>query len=77
MLDKNGHMKRVRDLANARIDKAKGVLICSSINASQPPYYSPGGFPKGVLHMFDYPLYFFDIRANAADRMEHYLDRQR
>jgi hypothetical protein len=27
----------------------------------------------GVLHPFDYPLYFFDIRENAANRIEKYL----
>ena len=73
VLDKNGHIKRFRNLANARVDKAKGVLVCSSIDASQPPYYMPGGFPMGVLHGFDYPLYFFDIRANAADRVAHFF----
>ena len=36
---------------------------------SAPPYFKPGGFPMGVLHTFDYPLYFFSVRANAADRV--------
>jgi len=27
----------------------------------------------GVLHTFDYPLYFFDVRANAANRVEHFF----
>jgi hypothetical protein len=29
-----------------------------------------------VLHTFDYPLYFFDIRANAANRVEHFFTRK-
>jgi hypothetical protein len=27
----------------------------------------------GVLHTFDYPLYFFSVRANAAARVAHYF----
>jgi hypothetical protein len=26
-----------------------------------------------VLHPFDYPLYFFDVRANAANRAAHFF----
>jgi hypothetical protein len=29
----------------------------------------------GVLHTFDYPLYFFSVRANAANRVAHYFAR--
>jgi hypothetical protein len=75
VLDKNGHIKRVMGLANARVDTAKGVLVCSSIPAARPPCFTPGGFPMGGLHAFDYPLYFFDIRANAADRVAHFFAR--
>ena len=58
---------------NASVDKKKGVVICSTVPAGQPPYYNAHGFPKGVLHTFDYPLYFFSIRANAAERAQHFL----
>ena len=27
----------------------------------------------GVLHTFDYPLYFFSVRANATDRVDHFF----
>jgi len=72
-LNPDGSIKRVMDLADATVDTAKGVVVCSTIDASAPPYYTPGGFPMGVLHTFDYALYFFDIRANAADRIAHFL----
>jgi hypothetical protein len=69
----DGTIKRFVNLADARVDKARGVVICGSIDATQPPYFIPGGFPMGVLHTFDYPLYFFDLRANAKDRIQHYF----
>jgi hypothetical protein len=73
VLNKQGRILRVMGLADARVDKKKGVVICSTVPAGQSPYYRPGGFPKGVLHSFDYPLYFFDVRVNAALRAQNYL----
>jgi hypothetical protein len=75
-LNADGTIKRFRNVADARVDKAKGVVICSTIDASAPPYFKPGGFPMGVLHTFDYPLYFFSVRANAADRVAQYFAQQ-
>ena len=73
VLTKQGRILRVMGLADARVDKQKGVIICSTVPAGQSPYYRPNGFPRGVLHTFDYPLYFFDVRANAALRAQNYL----
>jgi pimeloyl-ACP methyl ester carboxylesterase len=72
-LNADGTIKRFKNVADARVDKAKGVVICSTIDAADPPYFKPGGFPMGVLHTFDYPLYFFSVRANAAARVAHYF----
>ena len=69
VLDKNGQIERVMNLADARVDKAKGVVICSTVNPAQ--YQSP--FPQGVYHLQDYPFYYFDVRANAARRIQTYF----
>ena len=73
LLTRQGRVLRVLGLADARVDRKKGVVICSTVPAGQPPYYNAHGFPKGVLHTFDYPLYFFSIGANAAERAQHFL----
>jgi len=73
VLDANGRIKRFMNVADARVSKAKGVVICSTIDPAVSPYFTPGGFPQGVLHGFDYPLYFFSVRANAADRVHHFF----
>lgn len=68
-----GKIVPVLNYADARVDIAKGVVICSSADVVA---LSPGTtFPKGVYHTFDYPFYYFDIRANAADRVDHYLNK--
>jgi pimeloyl-ACP methyl ester carboxylesterase len=69
VLDAGGQPKRVMGLADARVDKARGVVICSAVKPAD--YFV--GFPEGVYHPFDYPFYYFDVRANAADRIRHYL----
>jgi hypothetical protein len=62
--------------ADARIDKAKGVLICSTVNVDK---LSPGNqvFPKGIYHHYDYLFYYFNLRDNAANRTNIYLKEQR
>jgi len=75
MLNASGKILRVMNLADARIDKARGVLICSTVNPADSPYFTPGGLPMGVFHTSDYPFYFFDVRANAANRVEHFFAR--
>jgi hypothetical protein len=76
VVNPDGSIKRFTGLADARVDKARGVVVCGSIDATKPPYFIPGGFPMGVLHTFDYPLYFFDVRANARDRVQHYFAQE-
>jgi pimeloyl-ACP methyl ester carboxylesterase len=73
VLNANGTIRRFRNVADARVDTAKGVVVCSTVDSSAPPYFRPGGFPMGVLHTFDYALYFFSVRANAANRAAHFF----
>ena len=60
--------------ADARIDIAHGVLVCST---AEEPFISDletlAGFPKGVYHSFDIPLYYYDLRANAQNRVNKYF----
>jgi hypothetical protein len=71
VMDKNGQARAFKNIADARVDKKRGVVVCSTPN---PKHYE-FGFPEGVYHTFDYPFYFFDVRANAAQRIEAYLAR--
>ncbi len=75
VLGDDGTPALVKDFADATIDKAQGVIICSTAPVDQ---LAPGNavFPKGVYHSFDYPFYYFDIRANAAERVEKFLAGQ-
>ncbi|MBU4336666.1 MAG: DUF3089 domain-containing protein [Actinobacteria bacterium] len=69
VMDADGQPTKVMGLADARVDTAKGVIICDSVNPADYAF----GMPVGVYHPFDYPFYYFDVRANAAERVAKYL----
>ena len=57
------------NFADARINMARGVVECSTANLDQyaSPDYPHGAFPGG-----DYAFYFYDLRANAQERVDAY-----
>lgn len=61
--------------ADARIDKVKGVLVCSIANENVMQSLS-SALPKGVYHSFDYLFYYYNLRANAANRVVKFLMKQ-
>jgi hypothetical protein len=64
------------NLADAKIDKSKGTLV-SNVDREQfsSPPASRAYFPLGVLHENDIPLYYYDLRANAENRVEKWFAR--
>ena len=64
----------VMNFADARVDITKGVVICSTVDVNK---WSPGNsiFVRGVFHSFDYPFYYYNIRANAANRIVKYFGK--
>lgn len=70
-----GIIAPVMNFADAQIDLDKGALICSTVNVD---VYSPGSatFGKGVYHTFDYPFYYFNLRQNAENRSDKYLEKK-
>ncbi len=75
VLDKDGNFTRVMNYADARIDKTRGTLICSTADVEALSPGKPGGFPRGVYHTFDYPFYYFNIRENASNRTKTFLNK--
>ena len=75
-MDENGKLITLKKYADARVDKAKGVLICSTVDVNK---LSPGNqvFPKGVYHRYDYPFYYYNLRENAAVRTNRFLQEQK
>jgi hypothetical protein len=74
MLDGDGNYLAVKNLADARVDKARGVIICSTVDITK---YSPPNAPslRGIFHNSDYPFYYFNLRENAANRVKIFLSQ--
>jgi pimeloyl-ACP methyl ester carboxylesterase len=72
VLDNNGKIVPIKNYADARVDKARGVIICSICDVEK---LAPGtAFSgKGVFHSFDYSFYYFNIRENADIRAKNFF----
>lgn len=75
LVDASGNPVKVMHYADAQVNTARGVVICSTADPSQ---LAPGNqlVANGVYHPFDYPFYYFDIRANAANRVAKYFAKK-
>lgn len=69
---KDGKWVNIKNYADAQVNKARGVVICSTVDVNK---LSPGNavFPKGVYHPYDYPFYYYNIRENAENRVKKYF----
>ncbi len=61
--------------ADAQVDIANGVLICSSADEDGLYQLTQHGFPRGVYHSFDYAFYYYNLRENAQNRVNKYLGK--
>jgi hypothetical protein len=74
VVDASGNPVKVQKYADAQVNTQRGVVICTTPDPNQ---FAPGNsaVAAGIYHLYDYPLYFFDIRANAENRVAHFLSK--
>lgn len=76
MPDSTGVFRPVPQYADARVDIAKGVLVCSTADEDEIAILdSLSGLPRGVYHSFDIPFYYYNLRQNAANRANKFLGK--
>ena len=76
IIDRLGRLNDIKNLADARLDLKRGVVVCSTFD--QEAFYGTGfelinPFPHGVFHIYDVALYYHDLRCNVAHRVEAFL----
>ncbi len=71
-IDSQGHYEKIANFADARIDLAQGVIVCSTVNDSTM-FNISGNMGLGVYHSFDIPFYYFNLRENAEKRVNAFL----
>lgn len=59
--------------ADAAVDLKRGSVICSTVDVEQ--YATTGIFPTGSFHVFDFGLYYENIRENARTRADAFLQQ--
>lgn len=72
MPDANGSFHQVPQYADARVDASIGAVVCSTAVDSELIL----GFGPGIYHSYDIPFYYYNLRANAANRTEKFLASQ-
>ena len=72
VIDGAGNPVKTEHYADATVNKKRGVVICSTADPNQLAPGNPA-LQVGIYHGYDYPFYYFDIRANAANRIARYL----
>ena len=65
---------KVPHYADARVDNTNGVVICTTADEAEIYNLLPS-WPKGAYHVFDYALYYFNIRQNAENRANKFLGK--
>ncbi len=68
-----GVFSKVPQYADATLDLNKGVVICTTADEDALHALNPALAP-GIYHSFDYLFYYFNLRANAADRIAAYFE---
>ena len=67
----------VPGIANARLNLERGTVICSTVEQSkyEMPNGAPYPFGTGIYHTWDYGFYYMNIRQNAKDRINAFLEQ--
>ena len=63
----------IPQLADAAVNRHRGVVVCSTIDPEK--YSADFIFPKGCYHLHDISLYYYNLRANAKDRIDTYFHK--
>ncbi len=73
-VDDQGRFGFTPHFADARINSAKGVIECSSVDENAM-YQISGAMGPGVYHSFDISFYYYNLRENAQLRADCFLEK--
>lgn len=75
--DEPGQYNIKLGLADAQIDKQRGVIVCTTVQPTQFASLHTDWFGPASYHGSDYALYYMNLRENAELRVSNYLQKQR
>ena len=59
-------------IADAKINKKSGMIICSTVDTERYEIKLPALFGKGSFHGQDFQFYFLNLRQNAKERIDNF-----
>lgn len=62
-------------IADAKINKKLGVIICSSVDTNTYEIKLPELFGRGSFHGQDFQFYFLNLRQNAKNRIDNFMSK--
>lgn len=74
-VDNLGNFGRIPNFADARINLAKGVIECTSVDENTM-FELSGSLGLGVYHSFDIPFYYYNLRENAENRIHKFMNAE-
>ncbi len=69
------HPARYKNFAAARV--VKNALVITDVSNPEELPVTSVTFPKGVYHMYDYAIFYENLRENVAERIQSYKRRGR
>lgn len=71
----NAVWTEVPQYADAQIDTTRGVLVCSTAEKAYIASIDARAGFTGIYHNFDIPFYYYNLRQNAANRVNIFLKK--
>ncbi|ADG70152.1 DUF3089 domain-containing protein [Brachyspira murdochii] len=71
--NENTLINQITNFSDAKVDKVRGVIKCSTADTNIFFTDRAGVFSKGIFHAWDIELYYFDLKANAKKRVEAFM----
>ncbi|MGM0214796.1 DUF3089 domain-containing protein [Enterococcus sp. AZ109] len=73
--NEEGNYVKTMGVADARVDTARGLVICSTADVSRygMPESARKIFPEGSFHNNDISFYYYSLQQNAENRVTQYL----
>ena len=75
-IDENTFEITTPGIANAKVDKKQGVVICSSVDEKKYEIPFKDLFGNGSYHGQDFQFYYLNLRQNAKDRVNAFLKKK-
>lgn len=77
LIKADGREQKLEGFADAAVDKGRGTVICSTVDPKEYHSADTSHFPLGVFHRYDFRFYYYNLKENAENRAERFLEENK